>query len=103
MWKTQRSLLSATKLLHPNLYPYASECFIAHERLSLLAPILAWTARLTHLSTDWTVFLWYIVTLFATLMACWMLAVVCFDSPRSEVRDAGRGVEADGATTRPTA
>jgi hypothetical protein len=74
-------LPAASKLLHPDLYPYAAEFFLAHERLSLFAPILAWTARLTHLSTDCTVFLWYIVTLFATLMACWMLAVVCFDSP----------------------
>ncbi len=76
-------LPSASKLLHPDLYPYASEFFLAHERLSLFAPILAWTARLTHLSTDWTVFLWYIVTLFAALTACWTLAAVCFDSFRA--------------------
>jgi hypothetical protein len=74
---------AANKLLDPDLYPYASEFFLSHERLSLFAPILAWTARLTHLSMDWTVFLWYIVTLFATLVACWMLAATCFRSSRA--------------------
>ncbi|MGA7340369.1 MAG: hypothetical protein WBE72_09475 [Terracidiphilus sp.] len=74
---------AARKLLHPDLYPYAAEFFESHQRLSLFAPILAWTARLTHLSMDWTVFLWYIATLFFTLAACWMLASVCFLSPRA--------------------
>jgi len=74
---------AASKLLDPNLYPYATEFFLSHERLSLFAPILAWTARITHVSMDWTVFLWYIATLFATLVACWMLAAVCFESSRA--------------------
>jgi hypothetical protein len=74
---------AARKLLDPNLYPYATEFFQSHERLSLFAPILAWTARLTHLSMDWTVFLWYLVTLFATMLACWMLAAVSFQSARA--------------------
>jgi hypothetical protein len=74
---------AASKLLHPDLYPYAAEFFLSHERMSLFAPILAWTARLAHLSIDWTVFLWYIATLFATLLACWMLAAVCFESSRA--------------------
>lgn len=74
---------SAYKLLHPDLYPYAPEFFLSHERWSLLAPILAWTARLTHLPMNWTLFLWYIATLFATLVACWMLAVSCFETPRA--------------------
>lgn len=74
---------AARKLLHPNLYPYATEFFRSHERLSLFAPILAWTARLTHLSLDWTVFLWYVATLFFTLAACWTLATVCFTSQRA--------------------
>ncbi len=74
---------AARKLLHPDLYPYASEFFESHERLSLFAPILAWTARLTHLSMDWAVFLWYMATLFLTLVACWMLAAICFRSMRA--------------------
>lgn len=71
------------KLLHPNLYPYGSEFFLSHERLSLFAPIVAWSARIAHLSTDWSAFLWYVVTLFATFAACWSLAATCFRSARA--------------------
>ncbi|MGB6743840.1 MAG: hypothetical protein WBE38_09285 [Terracidiphilus sp.] len=74
---------AARKLLHPGLYPYAAEFFESHEHLSLFAPILAWTARLTHLSMDWTVFLWYAATLFLLLVSCWMLAAIGFHSDRA--------------------
>ncbi len=74
---------AARKLLHPNLYPYATEFFLSHERLSLFAPIVAWTARIAHLSTDWSAFLWYLVTLFATFAGCWLLAATCFRSVRA--------------------
>jgi hypothetical protein len=74
---------AASKLLDPDLYPYATEFFLSHERLSLFAPILAWSARITHLSMDSIVFLWYIATLFGTLVACWMLAAVCLESART--------------------
>jgi hypothetical protein len=71
---------AVSKLIHPDLFPYGADFFQSHERLSLFAPIVAWTARLSHLSTDATIFSWWVVTLFATLIACWMLAVVCFSS-----------------------
>jgi len=61
---------AANKLLHPDLYPYAAEFFQSHERLSIFAPILAWTARLAHISMDWTIFLWYIASIFLTLISC---------------------------------
>ncbi len=75
---------SAKKLLDPALYPYASEFFTAHEHLSLFGPILAWTARLTHLPADWTIFGWYLATLFATLLSSWLLVSVCFQSERAK-------------------
>ena len=71
------------KLLHPGLYPYASQFFMSHERLSLFAPLLAASARLTHLSLDWSAFLWYLGTVYAVLAACWMLAATCFTSERA--------------------
>lgn len=74
---------AARKLLHPDLYPYATEFFLSHEHLSLFGQILAWTARLTHLSMDWTIFLWYVASIFAVLASCWMLAETCFSSPRA--------------------
>ena len=74
---------TAKKLLHPWLYPYADEFFLSHGHLSLFGPILAWTSRLTHLPVDWSIFAWYICTLFAMLTSCWMLLRACFDSPRA--------------------
>ena len=75
---------SAKKLLDPNLYPYAAEFFTSHEHLSIFGPILAWSSRLAHLPIDWTIFCWYVVSLFATLLSCWMLASVCFVSDRAK-------------------
>lgn len=71
------------KLLHPNTYPYATEFFLSHERLSVFAPVVAWSARMAHLPTDWAAFLWYLVTLFATFAGCWTLAATCFRSARA--------------------
>jgi hypothetical protein len=74
---------AAQKLLHPALFPYGTEFFQSHEHLSLFASILAWTARLTHLSMDLTIFVWYTLTTFALLVSCWMLASVCFSTERA--------------------
>lgn len=74
---------AATKLLHPDLYPYASEFFLSHGHLSLFGAVLAGTAKLTHLSIDWTVFAWYVLTLFTTLFSCWMFLTACFESSRA--------------------
>ncbi|HEY1896236.1 MAG TPA: hypothetical protein VGG62_08200, partial [Terracidiphilus sp.] len=75
---------TAKKLLHPALYPYASEFFLSHGHLSLFGPILAWTSRLTHLPIDWTIFFWYVLTLFGMLASCWFLLKACFSSPRAQ-------------------
>ena len=74
---------AAKRLLDPQLYPYATEFFLSHGRLSLFSPILAWTSRLTHISMDWTIFGWYLATLFAMIASCWLLAAACFESQRA--------------------
>ncbi len=71
------------KLLHPNLYPFASEFFTSHEHLSLFGPILAASARVTHLSIDWTLFGWYLISVFSLLVSCWLLVAACFQSSRA--------------------
>ncbi len=68
------------KLLNPALYPYATEFFLSHGHLSLFSTLLAMTARLSGMSMDWTIFFWYVATLFGMLLACWMLARACFSS-----------------------
>jgi hypothetical protein len=74
---------AARRLLDPKLYPFAPEFFLSHAHLSLFSPILTWTARLTHLSMDATIFGWYVATLFAMMIASWKLACACFDSQRA--------------------
>lgn len=74
---------AAKKFLHPNLYPYATEFFLSHGHLSLFAPILALTARITHMSMDWTLIASYAVGLFAMLASCWLLVDACFSSSRA--------------------
>ncbi len=71
---------AAAKHIHPELYPFGAEFFQSHASLSLFGHVLAVTAWLTHLSADATVFLSYLATLFAMLVACWMLAALCFSS-----------------------
>ena len=71
---------AAKNLLNPRLYPFGREFFLSHAHLSLFSPLLAITARLTHLSMDWTIFVWYIGTMFAMLLACWLLVSACFES-----------------------
>ncbi len=74
---------AARKLLQPSLYPFAPEFFLSHGHLSLFGSILAWTAQLTHMSLDWTLLCWYVVSLFATLASCWLLVTACFHAPRA--------------------
>lgn len=74
---------AARKLLDPAMYPYASEFFLSHGRLSLFSPILALTAKLTHIPMDWAILGWYVVCLFAMLASCWLLAAACFTSERA--------------------
>lgn len=74
---------TAKKLLHPGLYPFAPEFFLSHGHLSLFGPILAWTSRLTHLPIDWSIFAWYVISLFAMLTSCWLLVSACFSSPHA--------------------
>jgi hypothetical protein len=74
---------AARKLLQTDLYPFGSEFFLSHEGLSLFAPIVAGSARLAHISLDWSVFFWYLITLFATIAGCWTLAAAVFHSSRA--------------------
>lgn len=74
---------AAKKLLRPSLYSFAAEFFQSHAHLSLFASVLAGASRLTHLPIDWTIFAWYLVTLFTMLTACWLVASACFTSARA--------------------
>ena len=76
-------LPAARYFRHPYLYPYGRAFFLSHAHLSLFGPIVAATGWLTRMSMDWTFFVWYVATLFATLACSWMLVAACFSSARA--------------------
>ncbi len=75
------------KILNPALYPFGAEFFLNHARLTLFDELIAASVRASHLSFDVIVFLWYALSSFLTLLACWRICCECFSEP--EARWAG--------------
>ena len=69
--------------VHPDLYPYGAEFFESHADLSIFTAVVGASARFFHLTVEWTVFLWHLLSVFAYLLAAWRLASVCFESARA--------------------
>ncbi len=63
------------KLLNPTLFPTWTAFVTEHLRFSLFAPLVAGIVRLTHLSLEWTLLLLYILAIWSTLFAAWLLAI----------------------------
>jgi hypothetical protein len=72
------------KLLNPQLYPFGAEFFLNHARMTLFADLIAASVRVFHLGFDVTVFVWYVASIFLTLVACWLLSTECFDRPEAQ-------------------
>jgi hypothetical protein len=68
------------RLIDPGLYPYGTEFVAGHLRFSLFAPAMAELVRVSHLSLESLLLAAYLVTLWATLFAGWLLAVRCYRS-----------------------
>jgi hypothetical protein len=62
----------------PTLYPYASEFFMSHARLSFFGEIAGYPARLTGIPVDWVILLWHVASIFLLLLACFRVARACF-------------------------
>jgi hypothetical protein len=88
------------KLLNSNLYPFGAEFFLNHARLTLFDELIAASVRISHLSFDLSIFIWYVASTFLTLYACWELSVECFEE--GEARWAAVGTVA-GLLTIPVA
>lgn len=69
------------KMLHPTYYPFGQEFFEPHAHMTLFPNLVAWSVRLTHLSLQWTLFLWHLASIYLLLLACWKLAAKCFPTP----------------------
>jgi uncharacterized protein DUF6798 len=72
------------KLLNPELYPFGAEFFLNHARMTLFDELIAASVRATHLSFDVTIFIWYLASIFLTLLACWRLSAHCFRKPEAQ-------------------
>lgn len=66
------------RLLDPGLYPHGTEFVTGHLHFSLFAPMVAWSARRSHMSLEMVLLLFYIASLWGTLFAGWLLAARCY-------------------------
>lgn len=64
--------------LNPALYPYNAAFFTSHAHLTLFPNLIAGFIRVTHISVDWSLFLWHFFWIFLLLLACWRLGMICF-------------------------
>jgi hypothetical protein len=67
-------------LLNPALYPHAREFVLEPMRLSLFAPVVAGTVRLSGLGLPVVLLILHLATVLATLFAAWLLAARCWFS-----------------------
>jgi len=78
------------KTADPSLYPFGSEFFMHHARLSLFPQLVAAVTWLTRLPIEWSMLLWFAFAQFLLLWAAYELARQCFRSERA--RWAGVGL-----------
>jgi hypothetical protein len=76
-------LPAVVKHLHPALYPFNDQYFMSHARMTLFAPIVAASVRITHLPLDWAIFLWHFACIFLLLLGCWRISRLCFRGDRA--------------------
>jgi hypothetical protein len=84
------------KILNPALYPFGAEFFQNHASLTLFGRLIAASVRVSHLPLDTALFLWYVASIFLTLLACWEWSNDCFSEP--EARWAGVALTASFLT-----
>ena len=66
------------KLLHPALYPFNSQFFETHARLTFFPNLVAALVRVTHLPLSAVLFLCHFFSIFLLLLACRRIASKCF-------------------------
>jgi hypothetical protein len=76
-------LPAVVKHLNSALYPFNDQYFMSHARMTLFAPIVAASVRITHLPLDWAIFLWHFACIFLLLLGCWRISRICFRDGRA--------------------
>lgn len=77
------------RLADPALYPSNAEFFMGHANWSVFPNLVAGTARLSGLSIDAAIFLWYLASTLAVLTASFLFLRACFSSERAHWTGAG--------------
>jgi len=73
-------LPAVKRVADPSLYPFGTEFFLSHARLSAFAGLVGGSARLSHLPADVAIFAWHFASIFLLLVAAWRLLGCCFES-----------------------
>jgi len=71
------------KLLNPALYPAGTEFFQSHASLTLFPNLITASVRIGHIPFDYSIFIWYLASIFLLLLACWEFGGICFGSTRA--------------------
>lgn len=71
------------KILHPELFPFGQEFFLAHAGMTFFPNAVAFSLRVTHLPMQTGLFLWHLVSIFLLLLACWELSGLFFSTARA--------------------
>jgi hypothetical protein len=75
-------LTAIKKNLDPSSYPVNDSFFSEQMKAAVFVPAVAATARVLH-SVEWALLLWYALSLFGILLACWKLTAACFQDERA--------------------
>ena len=62
------------------LYPFGSEFFLSHARLSWFSNLVGGSARLAGVPIDMAIFLWHGIGIYLLLLAGWQLLGACFEN-----------------------
>jgi hypothetical protein len=66
------------KALHPSLFPYNSQFFESHARMTLFPDLVASSIRVTHLSVGVSLLGWHVLSVFMFFLGSWRVARLCF-------------------------
>jgi len=72
------------KILHPSLFPYNTEFFESHARLTLFPNLIAACVRISHVPLDFVILFWHVLSIFLFLLACLKLSRLCFPLPETQ-------------------
>ncbi len=73
------------RLVNPALYPHGTEFVVEHLRYSVFAPAMAQLVLRLRLRVETVLFLAYLVSLWTTLFAAYLLAVRCYHTRQARV------------------